>query len=123
MLLCVGTGENDCSEKYLLAIVGVFAILLVISFVFNAYWIFQSRFKSQTPTASVEVQDTTNVGNNSGNVNDSTNGIHSSAYEQVEDEQHYTDLHRFGVGEYDDRSYAHLNQVTDVYVIQEETGV
>ena len=39
------------------------------------------------------------------------------------DEQSYTGLNRSDVGEYDDRTYAHLNHVADVYMLQEETGI
>ena len=88
-----------------------------------AYLVYESRFKSQANTTGAAGQEATDAGNNSGNVNDSNNRIDASAYEQVGDEQHYTDLHRFGVGEYDDRSYAHLNQGVDVYVIEEETEI
>ena len=122
MLSYIGAGESYGSEKYPFAIVGVLGILLVISFLFNTYSVYQIHFKPQTTEAEAAGPQATN-GNNLENANDSTNSIDASNYEQMGDGQHYTDLHMFGVGEYDDRSYAHLNQVTDVYVMQEETGI
>jgi hypothetical protein len=94
---------------------------MVISFVFIAYLVYQIRLKS--PTTQAE-QNTTENGNNSENIiPDDSERINASTYEQVNDEQSYTGLNRSGVEEYDDRSYAHLNQVADVYVMQDETGI
>ena len=119
-ILCLGEKENIGFEKHFVEIVAVLANLLVISLVLIAYLVYQIRLKSG-PKA---IQQAADEDNNSGNVHvDDPSRIDASTYEQVGDEQHYTDLHRSGVDEYDDRSYAHLNQVADVYVIQEETGV
>ena len=120
-ILCLGGTENIGFEKYFAEIVGVLANLLVISLVFIAYLVYQIRQKSPGAKARQQAAD---MDNNSGNVhvNDS-NGIDASTYEQMGDEQSYTGLNRSDVGEYDDRSYAHLNQVVDVYVMQEETGI
>ena len=120
-ILCLGGTENVGFEKYFAEIVGVLANLLVISLVFIAYLVYQIRQKSPGAKAGQQAAD---VDNNSGNIHvDDPNRIDSSTYEQVGDERSYTDLHRSDVGEYDDRSYAHLNQVVDVYVMQEETGI
>ena len=80
--------ESDGSEKHLPVIVGVLASLLLISFVFVAYLVYESRFKSQTTTAGAAGQQMTDAGNNSENINDSTNRIDARTYEQVGDEQH-----------------------------------
>ena len=82
MLSYIGAGESYGSEKYLLAIVGVLAILLVISFLFNAYSVYQIHFKSQTTKAEAAGLEATN-GNNLENANDSTNRIDASTYEQM----------------------------------------
>ena len=120
-IYCLAGNENDGSKKYLTGIVGVLATLLGISFLSIAYLFYQIRLKSPDKKAG---QERTDASDHSGSVDlDDPNRIDASTYEQMGDEQSYTGLNRSGVGEYDDRCYAHLNQVADVSVMQEETGV
>ncbi len=114
-----GTNENDGgSEKYLAGII-VLAILLVISLVITAYFVYQTRFKSSSTEPKPET------------TNDENNPRHNyeipvSKNEQVDDEQStYTALKRPGPGEVDDgHVYAHLNQVLqNIYENQGETGM
>ena len=111
--------HDDASEKYLIGIIAL-AILLVISFVIIAYFIYQTRRpKASNTEANVE---TTNDENNSRHIYDTP----VSNYEQGDDEQStYTALKRPGPGEAnDDHIYGHLNQVLqNVYANQGETGI
>ena len=118
--MIISGDKNDSTERYLVGIVASLAIVIVISLVLVAYLAYQNRLKS--PTTGAE-QKTTENGNNLENVPDDPERMNASTYEQVNDEQSYTGLNRSGVEEYDDRSYAHLNQVADVYVMQDETGI
>ncbi len=114
-----GTKENDGgSESYLAGII-VLVILLVISFVIIAYFVYQTRLKSPSTDAKPE---TANDENNSRHIYDTpvTNN------EQENNEQStYAALKRPGPGEVDDgHVYAHLNQVLqNVYQNQGETGM
>ncbi|CAB4006567.1 Receptor-type tyrosine- phosphatase delta, partial [Paramuricea clavata] len=110
---------DDGSGKYLTGII-VLAILLAISFVIIAYFIYQTRrLKSSNVEANAE---TTNDENNSRHIYD----VPVSNCEHVEDEQStYTALKRPAPGEVnDDHLYGHLNQVLrNVYTNQGETGI
>ena len=114
-----GTNENDGgSEKYLAGII-VLAILLVISLVIIAYFVYQTRLKSPSTVAK---QETTNDEGNSRHIYD----IPVTNNEQADDEEStYTALKRPGPGEVDDgHVYAHLNEVVqNVYQNQGETGM
>ena len=121
IIYCLAANKNDGSQKYFTGIVGVLATLFGISLVIIAYLFYQIRLKSPSTNAGEKMTD---AGNHSQNVDlsDPTR-IDASTYEQMGDEQSYTGLNRSDVGEYDDRSYAHLNEVAEVGVMQEETGV
>ena len=91
------------------------AILLVISLVIIAYFVYQTRLKSPK-------QETTNDENRSRHIYD----IPETNNEQANNEQSaYAALKRPGPGEVDDgHVYAHLNQVPqNIYQNQRETGM
>jgi cytoskeletal protein RodZ len=113
-------GAED-GEKYLVGII-VLAILLVISFVILAYFIYQNRrLKSSKSNPENKSKDR----NNSKDIYENPDKIKDDAnYEQVENEQStYTALKRTGKDENDDHLYSHLNEVHKDYVNQKETGI
>jgi hypothetical protein len=87
--------------------------------VFIPYLVHRICFKSQNTKRG---QETTDTGNNLENA-DNPERFDASIYEEVSDEQFYSSLNRSGEEIYDDRCYAHLNQVIDTCVRQEETGL
>jgi uncharacterized membrane protein YgaE (UPF0421/DUF939 family) len=100
----------------------VLAILLVISFVIIAYFIYQNRrFKSSASNPENKSKDR----NNSKDICENPDKIQDDAnYEQVENEEStYTALKRTGKDENDDHLYSHLNEVHKDYVNQKETGI
>jgi hypothetical protein len=99
----------------------VLAILLVISFVIIAYFIYQiRRLKSSKANPENKNKDR----NNSKDIYENPDKIKDDAnYEQVENEEStYTALNRTGKDRTDDHFYAHLNEVHTDYVNQKETG-
>jgi hypothetical protein len=99
----------------------VLAILLLISFVIIAYFIYQNRrLKSSKPSPENKSKDR----NNSEEI-DENPGNDDANYEKVENEEStYTALKRPvpGEEENDVHLYAHLNEVHTDYVNQKETG-
>ena len=98
------------------------AILLVISFVIIAYFIYQNRrlqsSKENPKNKSKERNNSKDIYENPETVKDDGN------YEQVENEQStYTALNSSRKDENDDHFYAHLNEVHKDYVNQQETGI
>ncbi|CAB4044008.1 sidekick-2-like [Paramuricea clavata] len=110
--------ENDNgAEKYLVIGIIVLAVLLVISFVIIAYFIYQiRRLKSSKPNPENKNEDR----NNSEEIDE--NPDNDANYEQVENEEStYTALKSTGKDKNDDHFYAHLNEVHTDYVIPKET--
>jgi biopolymer transport protein ExbB/TolQ len=100
-------GAED-SEKYLAGII-VSAVLLVISLVFLAYFIYQIRLlKSSKANPENKSRDS----NNSKDIYENPDKIKVDAnYEQVENEQStYKGLEKTGEEENDDHLYSHLNE-------------
>jgi flagellar basal body-associated protein FliL len=118
-----GSDENDDGgDKYLVIGIIVLAILLGISFVIIAYFIYQNRrLKSSASNPENKSKDR----NNSKDIYENPDKIQDDAnYEQVENEQPtYTALKRTGKDENDDHLYSHLNEVHKDYVNQKETGI
>jgi cytoskeletal protein RodZ len=100
----------------------VLAILLVISFVIIAYFIYQNRrLKSSTSNP----ENTKNEGRNNAEEIDENPDNDAANYEEVENEEStYTALKRPGPGEEENdvHLYAHLNEGHTDYVNQKETG-
>ena len=92
------------------------AILLVISFVIIAYFIYQiRRLKSSKANSENKSKDR----NISKDIYENPDKIKD---EQVENEEStYTALQRTGKDKNDDHFYAHLNEVHTDYVIPKET--
>ena len=113
-------GAEDAGGKYLVAGIIVLAILLVVSFVINAYLIYQNR-RLKSSKENPENKDKGR--NNSQDIHENPQTVKDDGnYEQVENEQStYTALNRSGMEENDDHLYTHLNEVGSDYVIQLKT--
>ncbi|CAB4027856.1 Receptor-type tyrosine- phosphatase F [Paramuricea clavata] len=100
--------QKDTGEKYLAGII-VLAILLVISFVIIAYFIYQNRRRK---SSKANPENKSKDRNNSRDIYENPDNDDAN-YEQVENEEStYTALKRPGPGEEenDNHLYAHLNE-------------
>jgi uncharacterized membrane protein len=108
-------------ERYLAGIINiVLAVLLVISFVIIAYFIYQN---CQLKSSKAKPESKSKDKNNSKDIYENPDIIRRDAdYEQVENEQStYTALKKTGKDENDDHLYSHLNEVHKDCVNQKET--
>ena len=98
------------------------AILLVISFVIIAYFIYQVR---RLKSSKTNPENTKNEDRNNSKEIDENPENDDANYEEVENEEStYTALKRPGPGEEENdvHLYAHLNEGHTDYVNQKETG-
>ena len=97
----------------------VLAILLLITFVIIAYFVYENRRK-QSPVTEVKQENKSNDESNQTDIDE--NPI--DYYIQPENEQStYTDLTQPRKREDEGHVYGHLNQVPHIYTNSEETGI
>ena len=112
-------GPEDCENTQFVGII-VLAIMLAITLVSNAYFIYQNRrlksLKATSENNSNERNDSKDIYENP--VKDEEN------YEKVENEQSsYTALKKPGERDDDDHLYCHLDEVQKENPNQRETGI
>ena len=115
----LGTGGSDDGWKLYLAGIIVLVILLIISSIIIAYFVYQTR---QLKTSVANTSKKNKERDNSNDIYDDVRNFDEN-YVLVEDEQllTYTALKKSGRDESDDHEYRHLNEVPHDYVNQKET--